>query len=301
MTIKRLLAVTACAALPMAGLCQGSVSFDRVSSSALKDKDGNRHGSGDMYRYAAEYTLPLSKKLNKQGQPTMWGLRLTASCGVLDNKGEARLLNPDKMVDAGVTVFHMRPLSDRWSLLASAGCGLYADPDDVGWGSLLANGSAIFIYRVRPNLSIGAGGGLTNSFGVPVIMPMLYLNWKAGRRCEVSVDMVAVPKVKLATQLSKEARMELTAIEVEAMSAVTHVEGRERIYSTVLLNSGLELSFKIADHASLYAGAGTTWRRTSRLSKRNIESFFDNFSRNDKDRYHFGSAFRYSIGFRCNF
>ena len=155
------------ASFSMMGFCQGFINYENVASTTLKDKDGNKYGTGDLQRISGRFSLPLYRSLNESNQPTAWGLTLSASYNKMNNEEEAQELNPDKVLNTTLTISHIRPLSERWSLMASLGAGIYAIPDEIRWQSILANGAVFFIYRLHGNLSIGLGGGLTNSYGAP--------------------------------------------------------------------------------------------------------------------------------------
>lgn len=299
---NRILLVILLSSLSLSGFCQGYVNYDYLPSSSFKDKDGNRYGSGNLQRISGRYAIPLSKKLNERNQPTAWGMTFSVSYGIMENKGEARELNPDCVLNTSFSVSHLRPLSERWSLLASLGCGIYAAPDEVRWQSLLASGAFIFAYRLRDNLSIGIGGGLTNSYGVPILMPMGYLNWRTNGRYEIIIDMANALKVQVATQTGKAVRLELTAIEMDGMLAVMHVDGKQKIYSSTMIRSGLNASFRLFRKANVYAGVGGVWLRSSDITDRNLKSFFKRLSddgEGNKDR--FAPTLLFSVGFRYGF
>lgn len=299
---NRILLSLLLAGMSLQGLCQGYVDYDYMPSSSFKDKEGNRYGSGNLQRISGRYTLPLSRKLNARNQPTAWGMTLSASYAIMENGGEACELNPDRVLNTSLTVSHLRPLSRRWSLLASLGCGIYAVPADIRWHSLLANGAFIFVYRLRENLSIGVGGGLTNSYGVPIVMPMGYLNWRTNSRYEVIIDVANALKVQVATQAGKAVRLELTAIEMDGMSAVMRVDGKQKLYSSTMIRSGLDASFRLIGKASIYAGVGGVWLRSSDVTERNLKSFFKSLSDDDEEnKYRFAPALRFSVGFRYGF
>ena len=59
----------------------------------------------------------------------------------------------------------------------------------VSMKTLLANGAIIFVYKLRKNLDLGIGAGLTNSYGIPMILPMMYFSWRNAGRYELKVDM----------------------------------------------------------------------------------------------------------------
>lgn len=290
------------ASLSLQVFCQGYVNYDYLSSSSLKDKDGNKYGSGNLQRISGLYTIPLSRKLDERNLPTAWGMTLSASYGIMENQGEACELNPERMLNTSLTVTHLRPLSRRWSLLASLGCGIYAAPDEVRWQSLLANGAFIFVYHLRNNLSIGIGGGLTNSYGIPIAMPMAYLNWQTNGRYEIIIDMANALKVQVATQRGKTVRCELTAIEMDGMLAVMRMDGKQKIYSSTMIHSNLNISFRLFEKTNVYAGIGGVWLRSSDITDRNLKSFFKSLSDDsDNCKYRFAPALHFSAGFRYGF
>ena len=285
----------ACSSLT--GFCQGFINYENVASTTLKDKAGNKYGTGDLQRINGRVSFPLSRSLNVRNQPTAWGLTLSASYGKMNNEGDARKLNPDEVLNTTLTVSHLRPLSERWSMMASLGAGIYAMPDEIRWRSILANGAVFFIYRLHDNLSLGVGGGITNSYGVPLLLPMGYLKWQTEGRYNVIIDIANAPKVQVTTEIGKACRLELTAIEIDGMSAVMNVDGEHKLYSSTMLRSGLTASLRVFEKASVYAGVGGVWKRSSRITDRNMKSFFKKFN-DDTDRYNFGPSLRLSVGFQ---
>lgn len=284
----------------LSGFGQGTFDYEYLTTSTCKDKAGDEHGSGSMMRFSGRYILPLSHRVNDAQQMRVWNATLSASYNLLDNKDEAVELNPDKVLNANLTVSHMRTLSERWSLLASLGCGVYAAPDDIRWRSLLANGSFIFAYRLLDNLSIGIGGGLTNLYGAPMILPMGYLNWKTNGAYELTVDVANAPKVKVAKQMGRIAKVELTAIEMDGMSAVMRIDGKQKIYSCTMLKTSLGASFRMDGKTAAYVGVGGVWLRSCSLTDRNLKSFFKSMG-SDENKYRFGPSLRCSVGLRYSF
>lgn len=285
------------ASFSLTGFCQGFINYENVASATLKDKDGKEYGTGDLQRINGRVSFPLSRSLNVRDQPTAWGLTLSASYSKMNNEGDARKLNPDEVLNTTLTVSHLRPLSERWSMMASLGAGIYAMPDEIRWRSILANGAVFFIYRLHDNLSLGVGGGITNSYGAPLLLPMGYLKWQTEGRYNVIIDIANAPKVQVTTEIGKACILELTAIEIDGMSAVMNVDGEHKLYSSTMLRSGLTASLRVFEKASVYAGVGGVWKRSSRITDRNMKSFFKKFN-DDTDRYNFGPSLRLSVGFQ---
>lgn len=288
------------ASFRLSGFSQGYVNYDYLTSSSLKDKDGNKYGESNLQRISGRYTIPLSRTMNESKQPTGWSMTLAASYGMMDNRDGAQDWNPDRILNASLSVAHVRPLSERWSLIASLGGGIYASPDEVSWQSLLASGAFIFVYRVRDNFSVGVGGGVTNSYGIPIVMPMGYLSWRTNGQYEVLINMSDALKVQVSTHFGKNVRMQLTAMEMDGMSAVMRVDGRQKLYSSVMISSGLNVSYRLFGKASVYAGVGGMWLRTTDITDRSLKSFFKSFG-DDNDELSFAPSLRLSVGLRYGF
>lgn len=297
---NKLLLITLMVSFSLSGFSQGYVNYDCLTSSSLRDKDGNKYGAGNMQRISGRYTIPLSKTVNEREQPTAWSMTLAASYGMMDNRDGAQDWNPDRILNAGLSVAHVRPISERWSLIASLGGGIYASPEDVSWQSLLASGAFIFVYHVHDNFSVGVGGGVTNSYGIPIVIPMGYLSWRTNGQYEVVIDMSNALKVQVATQFGKNVRMQLTAMEMDGMSAVMRVDDRQKLYSSVMISSGLNVSCRLFGKASVYAGVGGVWLRSADITDRSLKSFFKSFS-DDNDELCFAPSLRLSVGLRYGF
>lgn len=279
---------------------QGLVETEYLSTSDMNDKQGNCHGRGDMLRVKGRYTLPISVKINERRQPTAWSATLSASYAALGGKGEARSLNPDEIINASLNISHTRPLSARWQLIASLGAGIYAAPDEFAWRSVLANGAAIFAYKLSDNLCVGMGLGLTNSYGVPMVMPMGYVSWRTNGDVKVQVEMAGRMSVKASTMFGKRFGLELTAIEIDCMSAVRRIDGHTKIYSTTMMRSSLSPTFLLSKKVKLRLGIGGTWQRTAKVSDRSLKELFNSFSGDNKDKYHFRPTMRLSAGISYN-
>lgn len=285
---------------PIASYGQGHISTDYLSSSNFKDDNGNKYGSGSLMILSGRYTLPLSTKQNNAGQITAWTATLNCRYGILNNEAEAKKLNPDNILNSSINISHIRPITEKWSVLASLGCGVYAAPNDVTLKSVLANGAVVFVYKLRDNLSVGVGAGLTNSYGIPMILPMGYLNWQSLGKYEIKVDMSSGLNISASTWLTKKIKLELTAIEIDGMSSVMDINGKSKIYSTMMMKSYASPSFHISKQTSLYLGIGGNWLRSTKISDRSLRGFFDSF-KDDENKYQFGASLRLMAGIKFKF
>ncbi len=293
--MKRFLSYTLLIICAVSAYAQVQVSSDYVAPSSLIDCDGNDHGNGSMARVSAIANLPFKYELDDNRQIVrMWAITLSSKYANLNNTGLAGVYVPDRMLNMSLNLTHIRPLSERWKLMASLGVGIYSRPNHIVFKSLLANGGAVAVYKVRDNFDLGIGGGLTNSFGFPAILPMVYVNWSLKGDYQIDVSMVTGLKITVKRKWNERLATSLTALDMDGMSAVFRKEGKWKIYTTTLIRSHLEFDYKFNNHFSFFGGVGAVWKRSSRLADRKFKNFYKLFHSDDK--MHFNPAFMVRIG-----
>lgn len=280
---------------------QGYLKTEYMSASSLKDGNGDKFGSGDLLKISGGYNLTFSAKQNERKQMTLWAASINGSYGISNNSGEAVNLNPDRILNASINLTHVRPVSTRWSLLVTLGGGVYSAPDAITEKSILANGGAIFIYKVRDNFDLGVGAGLTNAYGIPIIMPMFTTNWQLSGKYEVKVSMASGMEISGAMKFGDKFKLKLVAIEMDGMSSVVDVNGESMIYASATIRSWLSPEYKIGKSSTLFLGVGGTWARSSDLTKRTLKDFFKTFSKDEEDKLNFAPTGYFTVGFRYGF
>ena len=279
---------------------QGHIGYKHISTSTLKDEWENEYGAGNMQVISGNYTFPLSEKRNQTGQLSLWSINLSGIYALLSNNGQASKLNPKDIFNGSLNLSYLCPLSGRWSLVASIGGGVYAPSYELSFKSILANGGVLFIYRFSDTFSGGIGAGVSNSYGVPMAMPMIYLSWRKTGRWGFKIDMASGLYMAVSMRLGKKIAMELAALEVDGMSAVVDVEGKSKIYSCAMLSSTLYVSFQVAKEVCLYGGFGGNWARMIKFTERSLKGFVDSF-KEEHDGREYCPALRVSAGVRYGF
>lgn len=265
------------------GSAQGFITTEYLSASSFKDEAGNKLGAGDLMKVSGQYTFPLSLKENEAGQPIMWSASVGGTYAVLNNENMTLDVSPDKVLNAGFNLNHVRPLSKRWYLIASLGGGVYSAPDAITWKSILVNGGVIFVYKCRQNLDIGIGAGVTNSFGIPIVMPMIFVNWQLAGNYEVGVNLSSGMKISAAVRFGGRFKLRLVALEMDGISSVVDVDGQSMIYGSAMIRSYLCPEYKISRKTSLYVGVGGNWLRSAKLTNRTLKAFAKSFSTDEKE------------------
>ena len=264
------------------------------------DKDDKKHGSGDLFQISGRYTLPLSVKRNEKGQVVAWSATINCVYSVLNNKDEALDINPKNILNCSFNISHRRPISDKWYLIASLGAGVYSSPNHVSFKSILANGAVIFAYKIRDNLDIGIGAGLTNSYGAPIIMPMTFLKWKTTGKYEIDVEVANRLKVSVTRILTDRFKLSLVPYDMDGISSVIKKDGESKIYGSTRLRSYLRPEFKIKEKSFIYLGIGADIYHSVKIADRSWKGFANSFKGNN-EKWNFDRAFHVMAGFRYGF
>ncbi|GFH99548.1 hypothetical protein IMSAGC004_01952 [Bacteroidaceae bacterium] len=286
---------------PVFTFAQVKIDTEFFPESSFRDADGNTNGSGNLWKMSGNCTFPLFVKHNDKGQLYAWTATLNCSYALLENKGLASKINQEKMLNCSFNISHLRPLSHKWSLISSLGGGIYSAPNEITLNSVLANGAVLFIYKLRKNMEIGIGAGLTNSYGIPMVMPMICFNWISSGKVEIKVDMSNAMKASVATRIGKKIKLELTAIEMNGMASVVQVNGKSKIYSSAMLGSYLCPEYHINEKTALYICAGGNWLREIKLTDRSFRGFLDSFKENNKNEWRFNPSGYLAAGLKYGF
>ena len=289
-----------CTVIPHNLSAQGFIETGYTPQRNLLDKDDKKHGSGDLFQISGRYTLPLSVKRNEKGQVVAWSATINCVYSVLNNKDDALDINPKNILNCSFNISHRRPISDKWYLIASLGAGVYSSPNHVSFKSILANGAVIFAYKIRDNLDIGIGAGLTNSYGAPIIMPMTFLKWKTTGKYEIDVEVANRLKVSVTRILTDRFKLSLVPYDMDGISSVIKKDGESKIYGSTRLRSYLRPEFKIKEKSFIYLGIGADIYHSVKIADRSWKGFANSFKGNN-EKWNFDRAFHVMAGFRYGF
>lgn len=87
------------------------------------EKVGNSKGSAMVYQ--GGINVPFYMKLNENNRPTMWAVNVGGAYTKLTNENFTEPLVINEIMNLGISLNHIRPLNDTWSMIASIGGGLY--------------------------------------------------------------------------------------------------------------------------------------------------------------------------------
>lgn len=276
----------------MNSFAQISVKTEYISSSEFYDAVADTNtGNGSAMIYSAGAMVPLSMQASAEDDPykraTIWGVALSGTFVKMDNHNfPIGKELPSQVMNLGATVLHLRPLKERWSMLMALGIGSYTPENRLSAiridENVLANGALVFIWHWRPNLEIGGGVALNNSFGYPMVFPALYLKYKGGfsDKFTIDINLLDGTKVAFGYDYSENLSLKLVA-NIGGYSAYLRRNGQKEMFSSQTFFVGLEPEFKLGKHISIPVTFGGSFIRSGRYRERTLSAMFASEAKNE--------------------
>jgi len=275
----------------------GSLKTEYVPfSNYVRPADSVKTGStSDFKRMQLAFNLPLSFNVDTTGRPKMWALTAEGSYAKMTNRNYEETLFPTKMLNAQIGLVHMRPLGKTWSILAMASAGVFTDMEQINKDDILAQGGVLFIKHFNPRIAFGFGPVVTNTFGVPMVLPGLYFNWVTPGRYQLRVNF---PEgITFGMQMTPSVSLN-TVVELSGMTAERNLNNRSFLLGYQQIIAGLRPEFKLGKSLSFQLTGGTTLARSFSTTSRKLKDFFK-FKEEADPR--FTTTFYGSVGLKWDF
>lgn len=271
-----------------------------IGSSGFRDADNKKvGGKGDMKVIQGGVNIPVSMKMDENNHPTAWMVGLGASYASMDNKDLSEYME-SQIFNVQLAVSYIRPLSKRWSLLASAGVGLFMNTGSLAyarWDHVMGVGMAA-IWHLRDNLDLGMGVALNTSFGYPMVFPALFVDWRLEGRYMVNVSMMDGVEISGGMQLHKLLRLKLVS-SMNGMLAFVEHDGKDKIFTQQYITTGLQPELTITKSLSVSITVGLSAYRAAFYDDRTLKAMFKSMDRECDP--HFSPAFYTSIAIKYGF
>ena len=278
--------------LGVGAFAQISVKTEYIGNSEFYDAVADTNtGNGSAMIYSVGAMVPLSMQASAEDDPykraTIWGVALSGTFVKMDNQNfPIGKELPSQVMNLGATALHLRPLKERWSMLMALGIGSYTPENRLSsihiGENVIANGALVFIWHWRPNLEIGGGVALNNSFGYPMVFPALYLKYKGGfsDKFTIDINLLDGTKVAFGYDYSENLSLKLVA-NIGGYSAYLRRNGQKEMFSSQTFFVGLEPEFKLGKHISIPVTFGGSFIRSGRYRERTLSAMFASEAKNE--------------------
>ena len=271
---------------------QISVKTEYISNSKFYDAVADTNtGDGSAMIYSVGALVPLSMQAPKEDdpyqRPTVWGVSLNGTFVQMDNHNFPMGKElPSQVMNLGVSAIHLRPLKERWSMLMAVGAGSYTPENRLSsihiGENVVANGAFVLVWHLRPNIEIGGGVALNNSFGYPMVFPAFYFKYKGGfsDKFTIDINLLNGTKVAFGYDYSENLSLKLVA-NIGGYSAYLRRNGQKEMFSSQTFFVGLEPEFKLGKHISIPVTFGGSFIRSGRYRERTLSAMFASEAKNE--------------------
>ena len=273
-------------------LAQISVKTEYISNSKFYDAVANTNtGDGSAMIYSVGALVPLSMQAPKEDdpyqRPTVWGVSLNGTFVQMNNHNfPLGKEHPSQVMNLGVSAIHLRPLKERWSMLMAVGAGSYTPENRLSsihiGENVVANGAFVLVWHLRPNIEIGGGVALNNSFGYPMVFPAFYFKYKGGfsDKFTIDINLLNGTKVAFGYDYSENLSLKLVA-NIGGYLAYLRRNGQKEMFSSQTFFVGLEPEFKLGKHISIPVTFGGSFIRSGRYRERTLSAMFASEAKNE--------------------
>lgn len=258
---------------------QISFKTEYFGKSNYRDEDNNpiAGSKGSAIVYQGRANIPLSKKTDSNNRPTLWGIGLSGTYASLDNENLAEDLVLSEIMNLQLGLFHLRPLNEKWSIMASIGAGIYT-PDTrfskIRYKNVLGNLGVVFIRHLKPNLEIGGGLAINNTFGYPMAFPAIYFNWHLAGKFTLKVAAMDGLEISGGYNMNDKLALNIVA-EMNGQVALLEKDGKDMMFSHQYIVVGFRPEVKINSHFSIPVTAGFHALRSACYNKRSLKAVFN--------------------------
>jgi hypothetical protein len=278
----------------------GQIQIESSYMATSKYRDDNNTatgGKGDFKDIGLYVQIPVYIKTNELNQPTAWAIALSGVYASMDNTNLSNDQCLSRLLNSTLGVAHMRPLSEKWMLMASLGAGIYTDLSPFSANTIMGQAGALFIrQRVLTNLDLGIGIALNNVLGYPMLFPALYLDWKTGKRFEFKISLNDTWIASAGMKLNDLFTLRLVA-QAKGMSAIVNRNNESKMFIKQLAITGLQQEIYVSKIFSIPVLAGVSIVREAYFQNRTLKSIFHT----EENYPHFTTSFYASIGLKFFF
>lgn len=280
---------------------QISFKTEYIGNSPLLDDNGNRiaDSEGAALVYKGGINIPFSTKVDKKNLPIIWGIGASASYTSFNNEKITEDLVLSEMLGIQATLYHIRPLNEKWYMMANIGLGIYTPNtklSKIRYRNFLGNIGVIFIKKIRPTLEIGFGTAINNTFGYPMLFPALYFNWMYEGRFIFSLSMMDGGEMSVKYNVNKQLSLSLIA-EMCGQGVMLKKDNQEMMFSHQYIIMGVRPEFKVNKYISIPITVGCSIMRSTGYDKRSLKGIFSNTGTNSD----FKNSFYVSGGIKLGF
>jgi len=171
-------------------------------------------------------------------------------------------------------------------MLMALGAGSYTPENRLSsihiGENVVANGAFVLVWHWRPNIEIGGGVALNNTFGYPMVFPAFYFKYNGAFSDKFTIEVGSIDGLKVALGYNYRENLDFKLIaNMGGYSAYLRRNGEKEIFSQQTFVVGLQPEFKIGKHVSIPLTVGGSFIRSGRYRERKLSAMFASEAKNE--------------------
>src|SRR5699024_7740702 len=138
---------------------------------------------------------------------------------------------------------------------------------------IMGNAAAVFIRHLKPNLELGGGLALNNTFGYPMVFPAFYFKWVTDGKLAIKLQILEGLEASVDYTLNDYLNLGLIA-DMNGQMALLKQDGKDKIFTHQYLVAALRPKLKFGENLRIPIALGTQALRPAEMSSRKLKSLF---------------------------
>lgn len=226
----------------------------------------------DFKKAELSFKIPLSTRVLESGKARSWSLLVNGTYAKITNQNYQEELFPTEMLNTQIGLQYFSPISNTWSILGMASIGIYTDMEQISGDDILGQGGVLFIKHFNRKLALGLGPVISNTFGVPMVVPGIYFDWKTGGD-KFSFNINFPEDIEAGYHMSSNFALK-GVVNLSGMTAERSKNGKSTLIGYQQVIAGLRPEIKLNNAMKIQVTGGTTLVRSFSENDRSLKSFF---------------------------
>ncbi len=269
---KKLLAQLGAASLKGPGIAF-SVDYLPASHYIRPEDSVKTRATTAQRRYNFGISCMLSNKTDTVTHKTRsWALAASGSYSKLSNEKYDKNIFPSELLTTELALQHYRSLGGKWGLMAILSGAVSYDREQFSTNDIFINGGVLFVKQANPHFSYGFGAVLTNTFGVPMLLPAFIMKWQTEHKFKIELNLPE--KAGISYNLNKQDNIALNLrLRGEAYNLQNRPDtGRLMAYKEI--SAGLENTLHLSKKVDFVAAAGSVFYSGVEFRKKSLSQMF---------------------------
>lgn len=254
---------------------QIEVNTSYVNNVKYHDKDHTLSGKANLSLSKVSANVPVSKYVSDDYKTVRsWSCFVSGSyLNVNSFSGDA--FPTERVMNIYTGVAHYRTINDRWSMMFYGGGGICQDDSrfsELRSSDIMGFAIATGIYKVNKNLQLGGGLIFSNAFNGMLVVPTVFVKWKAGEKYYVKLETRTYDfKGEAGIEVNDNLNVSLHSVYDRIGTPIDVEGGIDQYFSYNYFMTGVKADFKLTKKLTVPVEVGVSAAGTATYKNRRLK------------------------------